>query len=344
MSHIDHETRALSRLSQRPGFQPGKKHITRLLDDFKHMGPNGTHSCLVLELLGRNVFSKAKRYEIQEPPEQSRSEQHGPLLETFLELRIPGEIAWKACKQTAEALGHIHATGIAHGDLNPHNIVYTPSPEVCQMGEDIMRALGPTETGDVNTCYGHLWTHRMPRYQVASASLPSSAGKPGDYSIKLVDFGRASLPGETFENLCSFVYRAPEGLLTHDWGMEADIWSLGCTMAELIVGCSPFEDNSGESKDDLIRSWALILGGLPEEWKHHRPTPEPVITDAEPLTMTDWLHEAYFDGIKDVHFAEAHIEEVGELLESMIQYRPSDRPNISQVLKHPWFKKNPFTS
>jgi Mg2+/Co2+ transporter CorC len=34
---------------------PGSRHIEQLLDDFHHTGPNGTHVCLVLEVLGPNI-------------------------------------------------------------------------------------------------------------------------------------------------------------------------------------------------------------------------------------------------------------------------------------------------
>lgn len=81
-------------LSQGRVGHPGKKHIVQLLDYFKHKGPNGVHSCLVLELLGPSVVSEAGRCK---------------------DNRLPASIAWEACKQTAQALEYLHANSIAHG-------------------------------------------------------------------------------------------------------------------------------------------------------------------------------------------------------------------------------------
>lgn len=66
----------------------------QLLDQFEHDGPNGTHLCLVLELLGPSVVSKAESYGGN---------------------RLPGNLAWEASKKTVQALEYIHANGIVHG-------------------------------------------------------------------------------------------------------------------------------------------------------------------------------------------------------------------------------------
>lgn len=60
------------------------------------------------------------------------------------------------------------------------------------------------------------------------------------------------------------------------------------------------------------------------------------------VTLADWLQETYFDDEKKTYFSKADIEIAGELLQSMLQYRPSNRPQASQLLQHRWFQKNPF--
>lgn len=55
---------------------------------------NGTHQCLVLELLGPSV------------PEEAQS---------YKGFRLPEEMAWKASKQVVQALAYIHENGVAHG-------------------------------------------------------------------------------------------------------------------------------------------------------------------------------------------------------------------------------------
>lgn len=90
----DHEAPILDRLSNGLFSHPGKKHIIQLWDHFKHVGPNGIHVCLILELLGPSVVSEAESYK---------------------DGRLPADVAWEACKQTAQGLEYIHANNIAHG-------------------------------------------------------------------------------------------------------------------------------------------------------------------------------------------------------------------------------------
>lgn len=37
--------------------QPGYRFVCHLVDDFEHQGPNGTHVCLVFELMGETLRS-----------------------------------------------------------------------------------------------------------------------------------------------------------------------------------------------------------------------------------------------------------------------------------------------
>lgn len=83
-------SRILEHSSHGPASHPEKKHITELLDQFKHEGPNSTHPCLVFEPLGPSAQAEAPCYKSN---------------------GLPGKIAWK----TTQALAYIHANGIAHG-------------------------------------------------------------------------------------------------------------------------------------------------------------------------------------------------------------------------------------
>lgn len=40
-------------------------------------------------------------------------------------------------------------------------------------------------------------------------------------------------------------------------------------------------------------------------------------------------------------FSKGDLETLGDLLASMTQYHPSDRPSAAEVLKHPWFQHKP---
>jgi serine/threonine-protein kinase SRPK3 len=76
----------------------GHKYIVQLLDDFFHQGPNGTHHCLVFELLGPTVDAIVR--EIYEGED---------VLEPETILRMS--------EQLLQAINFIHELGYAHGGM-----------------------------------------------------------------------------------------------------------------------------------------------------------------------------------------------------------------------------------
>jgi serine/threonine-protein kinase SRPK3 len=74
---------------------PGSRHIEQLLDDFHHTGPNGTHVCLVLEVLGPNIPTVIE--------------------ERYSAGRLPADIACSVAWQVALTIGFLHKNNVAHG-------------------------------------------------------------------------------------------------------------------------------------------------------------------------------------------------------------------------------------
>jgi serine/threonine protein kinase len=72
------------------------KYIVQLLDCFLHHGPNGTHQCLVFELLGPSVDKVLGDYR----------ESHE---------RLEPEIILRMSRQLLEGIEFIHSAGIGHG-------------------------------------------------------------------------------------------------------------------------------------------------------------------------------------------------------------------------------------
>ena len=215
----------MNRLSQGPAGHPGKKYVVQLLDQFQHEGPNGTHSCLVLELLGPSISSEAESYSSN---------------------RLPGNISWEASKQIVQRLEYIHARGIAHGgqsesshslqdanqctpvDLHPGNVVFANTTLRDLSDTDLIMSLEKPRIEDVMATHGFSLTPQVPRYLVCPTSLPSPARDAGIALVKIVDFGEAFLHGQQSNIHCPLVFRAPEAIFTSRQDFRADIWSLGC--------------------------------------------------------------------------------------------------------------------
>ncbi|KAL9638914.1 MAG: hypothetical protein Q9164_001255 [Protoblastenia rupestris] len=92
-------------------------------------------------------------------------------------------------------------------------------------------------------------------------------------------------------------------------------------------------------RDSLIRNWISMFGDLPEEWRKHAP---PEAEGEEQITLRNWLRETYFDEGKTSYFSETDIDRAGTMLQSLLRYRPSDRPRLSELLDHSWFQCNPI--
>lgn len=97
------EIKLLQRLISSDPTHPGRRHVISFLDHFRHKGPNGTHVCMVFEVLGENLLGLIKRH-------QSKG--------------VPAHIVKQIAKQVLYGLDYMHRQcGVIHTDLKPENIL-----------------------------------------------------------------------------------------------------------------------------------------------------------------------------------------------------------------------------
>ncbi|KAJ7761010.1 kinase-like protein [Mycena metata] len=82
---------------------PGRSHVISFLDHFRHTGPNGTHVCMVFEVLGENLLGLVKRH-------QNKG--------------VPMPVVKQIAKQVLLGLDYMHrCCGVIHTDIKPENVL-----------------------------------------------------------------------------------------------------------------------------------------------------------------------------------------------------------------------------
>jgi serine/threonine protein kinase len=128
VSEIAESTRELQILRHIGQAVPAEasNYVTQLLDEFRHQGPNGTHICLLFEPMGPSVSSM-----VEELP------QFNPR-KLGMKVRYPPWMAKSILKQSLQALDFLHNNGVAHGDLQPGNILFALD-DIDSKPEDMLR-------------------------------------------------------------------------------------------------------------------------------------------------------------------------------------------------------------
>lgn len=156
---------------------------------------------------------------------------------------------------------------------------------------------------------------------------PSNLLLKENCDLKIADFGLARSK-DCREDMTQYVvtrwYRAPELLLMSPYTKAIDLWSVGCILAEMLLGTPIFE---GKNQLETLKKVVEVVG---------KPT------DADMNHIVDSIMKQFIQNMPpaerkvEMHFPGVNPLAVN-LLSSLLQFDPARRPTAAQALAHPWF-------
>ncbi|KAL7203533.1 hypothetical protein ACSBR2_016754 [Camellia fascicularis] len=159
---------------------------------------------------------------------------------------------------------------------------------------------------------------------------------PHTHQLKLCDFGSAKMlvPGEpNISYICSRYYRAPELIFgATEYTTAIDMWSVGCVMAELLLGQPLFPGESGV--DQLVEIIKILGTPTREEIKCMNPN----YTEFKfPQIKAHPWHKVHLKIFEDHVFHKRMPPEAVDLVSRMLQYSPNLRCTALEACAHHFF-------
>lgn len=169
-----------TRLGETAPGDPLSEHVVMLLDSFEHVGPNGTHRCLVFKPMGASTASMVHELPSNKP--RMRGKQS----------RYPKLMAKEILKDALSGQAFLHKNGVTHGDLHPGNLLFSirqlESISEEELQHDKTNLTEPLRRLDEKM---DKWA---PRYLALGHSLHGYADLGVDMAVKISDLGAGTHP------------------------------------------------------------------------------------------------------------------------------------------------------
>ncbi|KAJ7947913.1 Protein kinase [Quillaja saponaria] len=348
------------------------KWVVKLLDHFKHLGPNGQHVCMVFEYLGDNLLTLIKYTDLKPEnvlllsmidPSKDPKKSGAPLilptssdksvsklgpskdntsLNGDLTKNQKKKILKKAKKSAQDYIGK-DTSEEAEVDSKAHEQEYA-SHDLKSGGESIEDKPNSPVSKDELTkdefqgSHGHRRRSRSTRKKLLTDV---------DLKCKLVDFGNACWTYKQFtSDIQTRQYRCPEVILGSKYSTPADLWSFACICFELVTGDVLFDPHSGdnyERDEDHLALMMELLGMMPRK-----------------IALGGRYSRDFFDRYGDLrhirrlrfwplnkvlmekyNFSEQDANDMADFLVPILDFVPEKRPTAVQCLSHRWISSIP---
>ncbi|KAJ0419935.1 kinase-like domain-containing protein [Aspergillus carlsbadensis] len=317
---------------------PGREQYLPLLDHFRVTGPNGIHQALVYEPMGASV-AEVKDTLFPDSP---------------FPLWTAKSILW----QTLLGLDYMLENDIAHGDVQPRNLLFTledlGSRSVAELEQDKDIPLPRVLKDDIDGV-------KMPKYVVPADSLMRYLDISRPFTVKVSDLGGSFLTtNPPHIPAPPFSLRAPETLFERSVTAAQDMWSFGCLIFEFITGIALFDlcDITVFSLTDNLHFIDMydVLGFPSDEglrdrqwprWREHftangdrinhylRGRDRDFDENGAPAVLT---LEELLDDLVGGSFSAEELDTTKDLLRGLLEFDPAKRFSTKDAMRHKWFE------
>lgn len=231
-------------------------------------------------------------------------------------------------------------------DLHPRNILFQIPNFHSWTVDEVYKKFGePMQVPNRRLDNGSLGPE-VPSYSVYPVDMVVPADQVRDNQIKIWDFGEAFLthPPKTLRT--PILLLPPEALFFEEPGPPADIWTLACTLYEILGERGLFEAFF-PNKDDLLAEMVSTLGKLPSRWwDQWQRRPDYFLEDGSwnpqfngamsPITRP--LRERLWDmgrgqTPEQCEFSPEEFATLEKLLVKMLKYEPHERLTADEAMR-----------
>lgn len=338
-------------------------NIVLLLDSFIHKGLYGKHMCMVFECMSGNLLTLIKEYAYRGLPEELVKSITKDVLLGLKNLHLTSQIIHTDLKPENILFRYLENENEKKSDDDG-----TESADVNKgAGDDDSKksAEDTTESGVVESTSQTIKkgsekkrnlskvikskTSNQDKMETLSTKVSNLKITPTPSPItyvpmeaKIADLGNACFRTKHFsEDIQTRQYRSPEVILGQSYDTPADLWSMGCTVFELLTGDVLFEPKSGKGflrDEDHLAQFQELLGKIPKKCalagKHARKYFNAKGSLKHIQRLNYWgletvMHEKY-------HYPEQKAKMIASFLVPMLNFNSKTRATAHDCLHHPW--------
>ncbi|KAJ6785229.1 hypothetical protein PWT90_05107 [Aphanocladium album] len=285
---------------------PASEYVAELYDHFFHAGPNGTHLCIVMSVLGPSLSNRIME-----------CRKHRNPLTTQQKLQL--------AMQLLQALNTLHSAGFSHGDLSPGDVVFNVENLQKLNRQQLFELVGEPETAVLSRADGLPLECNMPKQMVNSMQW-KNWNCQGEEKLCLVDWGEAFRIGSPPRKLEQTPeIQAPETTFMDAFDHRVDLWAAGCCIYFILFSGNPFDD---WGENTIIPQMFGLIEPLPAEWEEKWQAIKRETKHQE----TGWEEEEKLlrEFVKKVPAPE--LTPLLPVIQRLMRFRPSDRISARQAL------------